>query len=111
MGIGLRIRLRPNCAGQDHLAQKNKSSVSHSPDSWKPAHLDASGGLALLCAAVEISGGKGSPSAQTAPSSKYSFFQMGTVFFNVSISQRQASKAAARCAEATTIKTLVSPIC
>src|ERR1700733_10722357 len=38
-------------------------------------------------------GGKGSPSAQTAPSSKCSFFQMGTVFLSVSISQRQASNA------------------
>src|SRR5690242_11269118 len=39
-----------------------------------------------------ISSGKGSPAAQTAPSTKYSFFQMGTVFLRVSISQRQASK-------------------
>ena len=53
--------------------------------------------------------GNGSPAAQTAPSTKVSFFQMGTVFFSVSISQRQASKACARCAEATTISTLVSP--
>ena len=45
---------------------------------------------------VEISGGKGSPSAHTAPSSKNSFFQTGTRFFNVSISQRVASKAAER---------------
>src|SRR5579864_4211221 len=51
-----------------------------------------------------ISAGNGSPSAHTAPSSKYSFFQMGTVRLRVSMSQRQASKAAARCAEATAIK-------
>src|SRR6185437_14873978 len=57
-----------------------------------------------------ISSGKDSPSAQTAPSSKYSFFQMGTVFLSVSINQRLASNAAARCADATTINTLVSPI-
>src|SRR5580704_9104455 len=49
------------------------------------------------------SGGKGSPSAHTAPSSKYSFFQIGTVFFSVSINQRHASKAAERWADATTI--------
>src|ERR1700682_2592332 len=54
-------------------------------------------------------GGKGSPSAQTAPSSKCSFFQMGTVFLSVSISQRQASNAWALCAEDTAIRTLVSP--
>src|ERR1022692_294275 len=50
-----------------------------------------------------ISGGNGSPSAHTAPSSKNSFFQTGTCFFSVSINQRQASNAAARWAEATTI--------
>src|SRR5436189_154157 len=57
-----------------------------------------------------IEDGNGSPSAQTAPSSKCSFFQIGTVRFKVSISQRQASKAAARCADATTMTTLASPI-
>jgi hypothetical protein len=31
--------------------------------------------------AVAMSAGNGSPSAQTAPSSKYSFVQIGTVFF------------------------------
>ena len=51
-----------------------------------------------------------SPSAQTAPSSKYSFFQMGTVRLSVSMPNRQASKAARRCAELTPMKTLVSPI-
>src|SRR5579884_524733 len=56
------------------------------------------------------SSGKGSPSAQTTPSEKCSFFQIGTVRFKVSIAKRQASKAAARCADATTIRTLVSPI-
>src|SRR5439155_25958332 len=66
----------------------------------------------LSCpAAVRSCSGNGSPSAQTAPSTKYSFFQIGTVFFRVSMSQRQASKAAARCADATTMATLVSPIC
>ena len=35
--------------------------------------------------------GNGSPSAHTAPSTKVSFFQMGTVFLRVSMSQRQAS--------------------
>src|ERR1051326_6152947 len=55
--------------------------------------------------------GKGSPSAQTAPSSKCSFFQIGTVFLTLSISQRQASNAAARCGEATAMAMLVSPIC
>src|SRR5579864_1033148 len=73
------------------------------------SHLDA--GLFRtveeISAARGIFSGKGSPSAQTAPSSKCSFFQMGTVFFRVSISQRQVSKAAPRCAEATTISTLV----
>src|ERR1700752_1951112 len=52
--------------------------------------------------------GNGSPSAHTAPSTKVSFFQMGTVFLSVSISQRHASNACARCAEATTMTTLVS---
>ena len=72
-------------------------------------HLDADFSVEMP-SARGISAGNGSPSAQTAPSSKYSFFQMGTVLFSVSITQRQASKAAARCAEATTINTLVSPI-
>src|SRR5579863_2366782 len=43
-----------------------------------------------------ISSGNGSPSAQIAPSTKCSFFQMGTVRFRVSMIQRQASNAAAR---------------
>src|SRR5216683_6387247 len=51
-----------------------------------------------------------SPSAQTAPSRKNCFFQMGTLRLRVSMPKRQASKAAARCAEQTTIKTEVSPI-
>src|SRR6202012_2049101 len=51
-----------------------------------------------------------SPSAQTSPSSKCSFFQMGTVFLRVSMSQREAAYACARWAEDTAIKTLVSPI-
>ena len=55
------------------------------------------------------SSGKGSPSAQAAPSTNCSFFQMGTVFLRVSMTQRQASKAAPRWAEATAMKTLVSP--
>src|SRR6185312_15867246 len=54
-------------------------------------HLDAGfsplSGEILL--GLAISSGKGSPSAHTAPFSKYSFFQIGTVFFSVSISQRQ----------------------
>ena len=54
--------------------------------------------------------GNGSPGAHTAPSTKVSRFQMGTDFLTVSMSQRQASKAAERCAEATTIRMLVSPI-
>src|SRR5262249_50295584 len=56
-------------------------------------HVDA-GLLEWVPSAVGMSAGKGSPSAQTAPSSKYSFFQMGTVRLRVSMSQRQASKAA-----------------
>ena len=55
------------------------------------AHFYFSPGVPAGCAAVEIVSGKGSPSAQIAPSSKYSFFQMGTVLFSVSIIQRQAS--------------------
>src|SRR5215469_3000889 len=54
--------------------------------------------------------GGSSPSAHTAPSAKYSFFQMGTVFFNVSIAYRQASNAAPRCGALTAMNTLVSPI-
>src|SRR5262249_48940998 len=71
--------------------------------------LDA-GRAAEIPSARGISAGKGSPSTQTAPSSKYSFFQIGTVRFRVSINQRQASNAGPRWPEATTIKTLVSPI-
>src|SRR5580693_3426789 len=72
-------------------------------------HLDA-GLLEWLPSTLGIPDGNGSPSAQTAPSSKYSFFQIGTVFLKVSIIQRQASNATPRWAEATAISTLVSPI-
>src|SRR5436305_1157871 len=64
----------------------------------------------LGSALVRSSSGNGSPSAHTTPSVKCSFFQIGTVRLRVSIAKRQASKAAPRCAEATTISTLVSPI-
>ncbi len=40
----------------------------------------------VLWPARGISGGNGSPSDHTAPSSKYSFFQIGTVVFKVSMS-------------------------
>ena len=50
-----------------------------------------------------------SPSAQTEPSVKNSFFQIGTVLLSVSIAKRQASNAAARWGELTAISTLVSP--
>src|SRR5580692_12237329 len=76
-------------------------------------HLDAGYGSGLPRDqefARGISAGKGSPSAHTAPSSKYSFFQIGTVFLRVSMIHRQASNATPRCAAATTISTLVSPI-
>src|SRR5208282_5265432 len=73
------------------------------------SHLDASCSTAVS-QGRRISAGNASPSAHTAPSSKYSFFQMGTVFLSVSMIHRQASKAASRCAAATTISTLVSPI-
>src|SRR5581483_6615516 len=78
----------------------------------QPDHLDArhASGLPHQDCAFGISAGNGSPSAQTAPSSKNSFFQMGTVRLSVSINHRHASKAAARCADPTTIRTLVSPI-
>ena len=56
-----------------------------------------------LSPARGTSGGNGSPSAHTTPSSKYSFFQMGTVVFRVSMSQRHASNEAARCADETAI--------
>src|SRR6267154_6745148 len=83
--------------------------ASRSEAAKKTAHLDAR--LAgWLPEPRRISSGKGSPSAHTAPSSKYSFFQMGTVRLSASISQWQASNAAARWADATTISTLVSPI-
>src|SRR5258705_920964 len=55
-------------------------------------HLDAACPVGLPWARG-ISSGNGSPSAQTAPSTKYSFFQMGTLRFNVSISHRLASQA------------------
>src|SRR5262249_60277033 len=75
--------------------------------------VDAGGTSGLPRAQVfarGISAGNGSPSVQTAPSSKYSFFQMGTVRLSVSMIHRQASNAGPRWAEATTISTLVSPI-
>src|SRR5712691_10878310 len=85
--------------------QTNGSGVSHR----KACHLDAGPPKGVPCARG-ISAGNGSPSAHTAPSSKYSFFQMGTVRLRLSISQRQASNAAARWADTTTMRTLVSPI-
>src|SRR6478752_1044213 len=60
-------------------------------------HLDASGPAEVPWRG-RISAGKGSPSAHTAPSSKNSFFQMGTIFLRVSITHRQASNAGPRCA-------------
>ena len=47
---------------------------------------------------------------QTSPSSKCSFFQIGTVSFSVSMAKRHASKAWARWGEDTAIITLDSPI-
>src|SRR6266700_3428784 len=99
--VGL-LRESTHDGGQN---QAQGGEVSHGEN----VHLDARPPKGVPWARG-ISAGKGSPSAQTAPSSKYSFFQMGTVRLRVSISQRQASKAAPRCAEATTIRTLVSPI-
>src|SRR5205823_5210662 len=100
----LRITRQAN-GGTGEQQQTSNTSLSHR----EAGHLDA-----RLIAGVPwargISAGNGSPSAQTTPSSKYSFFQIGTVRLRVSISQRQASKAAARCADATTISTLISPI-
>ena len=52
----------------------------------------------------------GCPSTQTAPPTKNSFFQIGTVLFSASIAKRHASNAAARCGALTPIHTLVSPI-
>src|ERR1700692_2801894 len=102
-GSLLRARHR---AGQQQYNQR--CEFSHSTRAvyvgsrqLQPAHLDASSPAGLPWAR-RISSGKGSPSAHTAPSSKYSFFQIGTVRLSVSISQRQASNAAARCSEATT---------
>ncbi len=66
--------------------------------------------MAADTAAASGGGGGSSPSAQTAPSAKYSFFQMGTVRLSVSMAKRHASKAAARCGALTAMKTLVSPM-
>src|SRR5215475_8655091 len=96
------LRGAQECRGQQ---EEQGGGTCHRPSH----HLDAGCRAGLPCGRG-ISAGKGSPSAHTAPSTKYSFFQMGTVFFSVSISQREASKAAARCRDATTISTLVSPI-
>src|ERR1700690_2081683 len=90
------------------LHPQNPQTISVEAVKRQSSHLDADL-PEWLPSALGTSAGKGSPSAQTAPSSKYSFFQMGTVRLSVSMSQRQASKAAARCAEATTIKTLGPP--
>src|SRR5258707_12828877 len=78
---------------------------------WKETQsfLDADSGP-VRGSVAQISQGNGSPSAHPAPSSKYSFFQIGTVFFKVSMIQRQASKATPRWADDTTISTEVSPI-
>src|SRR5215469_2688635 len=72
------------------------------PSHWSPPVIES--------AFARSSSGNGSPSAHTAPSVKCSFFQIGTIRLSVSMVNRQASKAAARWAEATTTSTLVSPI-
>src|SRR5947209_2476634 len=103
-----------NDAGSQHPQKKQqsrepcqqRSRIHESAGSL--GHLDAGEGPKFP--GLRISSGKGSPSAHTAPSAKYSFFQIGTVLLRVSMIQRQASKAAPRCAEATTMRTLVSPI-
>jgi len=51
-----------------------------------------------------------SPSAQSSPSAKYSFFQIGTLRFKRSMPSRAAAKAASRCAAPAITTTLVSPI-
>src|SRR5581483_3376328 len=86
----------PFCASPIRL-NKNTTAVSArraiclgSTKIMETSHLDAAG---MPAPARDTSAGNGSPSAHTAPSSKCSFFQMGTVFFKVSISQRQASNA------------------
>src|SRR5208337_1196750 len=81
-------------------AQPERIHLDAAPSGWLPVVFGRS--------VERRSAGKGSPSAQTAPPSKYSFFQMGTVRLRVSMSQRHASNAAARWDEATTISTLVS---
>src|SRR5207253_578029 len=96
--------LRDGTRAQGQKEDKNSQLIHR-----RLLHLDA-GRADGVPSARGISAGKGSPSAQTAPSSKYSFFQMGTVRLRASISQRQASKATPRWAAATTIRTLVSPI-
>src|SRR5882724_10287144 len=93
-------------ADSQYQARQQHAEVLHE----RGIHLDAASRPVVRIFVPVISAGKGSPSAQTAPSSKYSFFQIGTVFLRVSINQRQASKAAARWADATAMKTLLSPI-
>ena len=51
-----------------------------------------------------------SPSTQTSPSAKISFFQIGTVRLSSRMAHSQASNAARRCGALTAITTLVSPI-
>src|SRR6266567_2710022 len=103
---GFRHRLHPwglrNAPGTLGMAHGDRQQCYEQNFHRWTIHLDA-GVCGLVTEAGDvISAGKGSPSAHTAPSSKCSFFQMGTVFLSVSMSQRHASKAAARCADLTT---------
>src|SRR5438067_6360135 len=115
VNVDLERRLRIRLLRRGLLRNTTKSSqkLEREEDPDQKLQFDLpSFGFGTLCRSflALISSGKGSPSAQTAPSVKCSFFQMGTVRLRVSIAKRQASKAAPRWAEATTIRTLVSPI-
>ena len=84
--------------------------VTADPAADTVAGVDGGSAAIVAVEGVDTGTGGSSPSAQTAPSAKYSFFQMGTVRLRVSMAKRHASNAAARCAALTAMNTLVSPI-
>src|SRR6267378_5522946 len=93
------------------IPEKSSAGTVSSKAGWgRKGVIDIGSYDAGFARGVATGAGGSSPSAQTAPSSKYSFFQMGTVRLRVSIAKRQASKAAARCGALTAMNTLVSPI-
>ena len=91
------VLLKYRVPGEGRYPNQNERDPQLQPAGWRVARSATLVLSGHFCAPKP--GGNGSPSAHTAPSSKYSFFQIGTVFFRVSMIQRHASNAAPRCAE------------